>query len=471
MGDWDKVPAGNGRGPDRVKAPRLGRALPSLAWRWIVAVALTAGCAGSGGAQPSTTADPEPTVPTSAATAATGDMQVRVLGLWSGPEFDSFVAVKSVWEQDTGGTVDWQGARDLASELDAQIEAGAPPDVAILPNVGLLHTLAGAGQLVPLTEVMDPERIRQDYATPWIDLGSHEGTLYGIFYKVTDKATVWYSPTAFDAAGYRKPSTWDELLRLADTVVADGGTPFSVVAPTAPGGGGWALTDWVSQIVLAACGAERFDGWVAGTVPWNDECVKQSFERFMTIVHTPGYVLGGGQRIRSTGDAEGSYPLYSDPPDAYLYYLSSFAQAFIATEFPQLVPGSGYDFFPFPTIDPQAERSIIIGADIVVMLRDTPAARSFVTYLAGAPSQQTWIERGGFTSANRNVVAGSYPDPVARAVASDVATADVIRFSAGDSMPPTVQRAWWKAMLDLVDDPSKLDPILDELTRIAQQAR
>ena len=89
--------------------------------------------------------------------------------------------------------------RDLARELDAQLEAGTPPDVAIVPTVGLMHTLASAGRLVPLTSALDGDRLLQDYAPPWIDLGSHDGTLYGIFYKVTDKATVWYNPKAFAA--------------------------------------------------------------------------------------------------------------------------------------------------------------------------------------------------------------------------------------------------------------------------------
>jgi hypothetical protein len=35
-------------------------------------------------------------------------------------------------------------------------------------------------------------------------------------------------------------------------------------------------------------------------------------------------------------------------------------------------------------------------------------------------------------------------------------------------MPASVQRAWWDAMLQLVQDPTKLDSILDSLTSVAQ---
>lgn len=425
-----------------------------------VAWALIAGCTDSATSQPTTTAasrDPQ-------------DMHVRVLGLWSGPELDSFVTVKSTWEQNTGGTVDWNGTRDLPGELDAQTEAGTPPDIAILPNIGLMHELADEGQLVALPSVMDTDQLQKDYAPAWIDLGSHDGELFGIFYKVTNKATVWYNPKAFAAADYVVPSTWDEMIELADAMVADDRTPFSVVAPKVPGGGGWALTDWISQIVLNTCGPDLYDRWVTGQIPWTDACIKQSFDMFDTIVQTQGYVLGGSEGIRGTSDAEGSYPLYSDPPIAYMYYLASFAQAFIASEYPQLAPGADYDFFQFPTINPDNAGSITIGADVVVMLNDTPAARSFMTYLAGAESQQAWIELGGFTSVNRSVAPDAYPDAVARAAADGLASAELIRFSAGDTMPASVQQAWWKGMLELVDDPSTLDSLLDSLTSATDDA-
>ena len=105
------------------------------------------------------------------------------------------------------------------------------------------------------------------------------------------------------------------------------------------------------------------------------------------------------------------------------------------------------------------------------MVSDTPAARSFMTYLASARAQETWIKLGGFTSVNRSVSADAYPDPVARTVAEELAEAKVSRFSAGDMMPASLQRAWWAAMLELVQDPSKVDSILDSLTAAASNAR
>jgi alpha-glucoside transport system substrate-binding protein len=395
---------------------------------------------------------------------------VRVLGLWSGPELDSFVAVKSAWEHETGAVVDWEPSTDLAGALADRAKAGDPPEIAILPNLALMNRLAEAGTLVPLDTTLDMGAIHHDYAPPWIDLGSHAGKLYGIFYKVTSKATVWYDPKAFAAAGYVVPTTWDEMTTLADRIVADGRSPFSIVAAQGPANG-WALTDWISEIVLNACGPDLYDRWVVAEVPWTDPCVRGSFERFVRIVSTKGYVVGGSERIVATGDDVGANPLYTDPPTAYLFPFASFAEAFIAREFPNLKAGADYDVFPFPTIDPDHRGAVTVGTDVPVMVRDTPAARSFMAYLAGARAQEAWIRLGGFTSVNRSVSAGAYPDPVARRVAEELAGASVARFSAGDMMPPALQRAWWDAMVELVKSPEKLDAILERLTAVAADAR
>jgi len=422
----------------------------------LLVTAFAVGCSGSDGSAPAT------------ATASPGlrGAHVHVLGLWSGPELASFEAVTSAWQKETGATVDWEGTRDLPGALAGHMTTGDPPDIAILPNLALMEQLADDGKLIPLDSVLDMKDVTRDYALAWIELGSHEGKLYGIFYKVTNKAAIWYNPKAFATAGYKVPTTWNEMITLADRMVADGHNPFSVVAASGPASG-WALTDWISEIVLNNCGPDLYDQWIAAGIPWNHACIRQSFDLFIRIIATEGYVLGGSQRIIATGDDVGADPLYTEPPAAYLCYLPSFAQAFIAASHPDLEPGADYDVFTFPTIDPEHQGAVTVGADVPVMVSDTPAARSFMTYLASAPAQAAWIKLGGFTSVNRSLSADTYLDPVARSVAEELTQAEASRFSAGDMMPASLQRAWWGAMLDLVKDPSAVDSILDRLTAAA----
>ena len=129
---------------------------------------LTVGCASSATTLPTTA--PTTAAPTAAATAASttaaaqnlNGAHVRVLGLWSGPELESFMTVKAAWEKDTGGIVDWEGTQDLPAVLTARMQAGNPPDIAILPNPGLMQQLAKEGGLVPLNSFMDMNQVNKD---------------------------------------------------------------------------------------------------------------------------------------------------------------------------------------------------------------------------------------------------------------------------------------------------------------------
>ena len=460
--------------PDRRRRPKPIPPRPPTATRitvlLVLVAAFAAGCARSDGSVQTAATSPVTAGPTISGSFGLQGAHVHVLGLWSGPEFESFETVKSAWEKETGAIVDWESTDDLSGSLAAHLQAGDPPDVAILPNLALMNQLADDGKLIPLDSVLDMTEIAKDYAPAWIELGSRQGKLYGMFAKVTNKATVWYNPKAFAAAGYSIPTTWNEMITLADAMVADGHTPFSVVAPSGPARG-WALTDWISEIVLNSCGPDVYDKWIESEIPWNHACIKQSFDMFATIVSTESYVVGGRQRIIATGDDVGADPLYADPPTAYLCYLASFAQAFIAANYPDLEPGTDYDVFSFPAINPEFEGAVTVGADVPVMVSDTPAARSFMTYLASARAQETWIKLGGFTSVNRSVSTDTYVDRVARTVAEELTEAKVSRFSAGDMMPASLQRAWWGAMVDLVQDPSGVDSVLDRLTAVAKSAR
>lgn len=424
-------------------------------------VASAAACTGSTG--------PGPTGPGPSAAPDLDGASVAVLGLWSGPEHDAFATVAGVWEDATGATVDWTGSRDLAGDLAGAVAAGESPDVAVLPNPGLLRDLVADGVLLPLDGLLDPDVVARDYPAAWTDLGTVDGTLYALPVKATDRSTVWYSPAAFEAAGWAVPATWDDFAAWADAAAAQGRTPLSVVAPRGPGSG-WALTDWIASLVLGSCGPDHYDAWVAAGVPWTDACVRRSFDRFLTLVTAPGRVVGGTRGILTTGDAEGVLPVLADPPEAYAYPMASFAQAFITDAHPELTPGTGYDWFPFPPVDPALAGVTTVGADQVVALRDTPASRSLLAYLTGADAQARWAGLGGYASVNRGVPASAYPDAVARSVVEHLTGAEVVRFGAGDAMPAPVQAAWSAAMLALVQDPGALDGVLASLTDVAAAA-
>jgi alpha-glucoside transport system substrate-binding protein len=397
---------------------------------------------------------------------------VEVLGTWGGEELASFQAMVAPWEQDTGGQLSFTGTRDLTAILTTRLQAGNPPDVAILPNPGLMTELANDGSLIPLNNVLNMTEFNQDYAQGWVDLGTVNSSLYAVFMKASDKGTVWYDPKVFAANNWTIPDTWDEMIALSDQIVAEGKVPAAPwsIAVESGAASGWPATDWMGQILLRKYGGDVYDQLVNHSIAWTDSRVKDVWEMFGTVALTPGYVPGGATAILATNFQDGTYLPFQTPPQAAMDYLGDFTAGFISTQFPDLVPEEDYAFFPFPTINEQYSGGVTGGADLVVAFKDNATVRSFIQYLSTADAQTIWVKRGGFTSVNNQVSLADYPDALTRAAAQQLTGATLFRFGAGDAMPSAVQTAWWAGVLSYLQDPSQLDSILANIESEAQTA-
>jgi len=391
---------------------------------------------------------------------------VTVLGVWAGDELDAFREVVYPFTEDTGIGMAFEGTRDLAAVLTTRTEAGNPPDLAILPNPGQLMELAAAGHLVDISTFMDMAQLQSDYAQVWLDLASYDGTFYGIFYKAADKSLVWYNPGAFDAAGYEVPTTWGELIALSDQIVADGGVPWCAGFESAAASG-WPATDWIEDIMLRTAGPDVYDQWVNHEIPWTDPAIKTAWETFGEIVANEDYLYGGTTGALTINFGDSPAPLFDDPPGCYMHRQASFITGF----FPEGVEaGVDYAFFAFPEIDPAYGVPALGGADVIVMLNDTPEARLFMQYLATAEAQEIWAGIGGFLSPNKGVDLDAYPDDITREIAEALVGAEVFRFDASDLMPAAVGAgSFWTGTLDYVGG-EDLDSVLETIEASAVDA-
>lgn len=391
---------------------------------------------------------------------------VTVLGVWGGDELTNFQEAVFPFTDETGIGMAFEGTRDLAAVLTTRVEAGNPPDLAILPNPGQMYELAEDGNLVDISKFMDMDKLNTNYAKAWLDLASYDGTLYGIFYKVANKSLIWYNPTAFADGGYDIPTTWDELIALSDKIVSDGKTPWAIGFESGAASG-WPATDWIEDIMLRTAGPDVYDKWVSHEIPWTDPAVKTAWETFGEIVGKEDYQYGGttGTLTTNFGDAPAS--LFTDPPEAYMHRQASFVTGF----FPEGVEAvTDYDFFPFPPIDPAYGTPVLGGADLIVMFNDTPEARELMKYLASAQPQEIWASAGGFISPSKEVNLDSYPDELTKKMADMVVKAEVFRFDASDLMPAAVGAgSFWSGTLNYVGG-EDLDTVLGEIEASAVEA-
>lgn len=394
---------------------------------------------------------------------------VSVLATWGGEEQASFLAMVRPFEERSGAQVRYEGTRDLNAVLTTRVQGNNPPDVAGLPGPGQMAQFARQNRLIDLSTILEMNRMRGEYVQTWLDLGTVDGKLVGIFIKSALKGPIWYSPPNFQRNSYQVPTSWDQLMQLSQTIAGTGTTPWSIGLEAAAASG-WPGTDWIENILLRQAGPDVYDRWHQGQVKWTSPEVKRAWETWGAIVNDAKMAYGGRQYVLSTNFGDAANPLFTSPPRAYLHHQGSFITDFIVKANPNLRPVQDFNFFMFPDIDPRFGSSAVIAGDLFGMFRDTPQSRALMQWLVSPEAQAIWVRRGGALSANRGVSRDAYPDEISKRLADSLQQARTVRFDGSDLMPEQMNNAFWRGILDYVSNPGQLDSILTRLDGIQANA-
>ncbi|HEX7521991.1 MAG TPA: ABC transporter substrate-binding protein [Acidimicrobiia bacterium] len=354
--------------------------------------------------------------------------RLRVLAVWTGAEARRFAAVIRAFEAHTGVVIDYVSTGNrIADELAARRAAHDLPDVAFVPQPGLLRQYARAGLLVPLGAGTVNE-VTRSYPPVWRELGSVDGRLYGVWFKAANKSLIWYDVGAFERAGVIPPSSLEGLVAVARKLATTRVPVFSLGARD-----GWTLTDWFENVYLALAGPGRYDELAAHHMAWTDPSVKRAL-RLLSRLWSPSNVAGGAGRALTTTFEQSVRNAFSSPPDAAMVMEGDFvAGAITGTTKARL--GIDADVFPFPQAR-VGDRFVVGGGDAAVVMRRSAAADAFVRYLATPQAAVVWARYGGFISANVNVDLSAYPDAVTRGIARALIEAgDGFRFDLSDLQP------------------------------------
>jgi len=387
---------------------------------------------------------------------------VSVLGIWGAGELDSFNAMVAPWQQQTGGTVEFTGSRNITSDLTLRVQGGNPPDIAIPAEIGLFKQFASQGKLAKLSDCPGLEQaVKSDYSSSFQDFGSVNGVLYGFPMKVDAKANIWYNPKTFSDKGFKTlntSNTFDDLITLSNTIMAAGLPPWSMGMQAGPGADGFPGADWIDQLILTDYGASVYDGFIDGSIPFTDPRMAAAWQQFGQIALTPGYVMqGGAAAINATNFQDATFPPFASPPTAAMVFEGSFASGFITGQFPNAVPGTDFNFFPWPG---GGNGGVTGGANIVYAFDSSPSTCSLMSWLESAAAQTIWVERGGFHSVNNKVNLSAYPNSVEKAVAQQLQSASPFRFSLDDAIGGALETTWFAGVGQYLATPGQLDSIL-----------
>ncbi len=395
---------------------------------------------------------------------------VHFLGVWSGSEQDSFMAVLKPFEDQTGVTVEYEASRDQDAILTTRVTAGNPPEVASAPSPALLTKFAQQGKVVALNSILDMSKLNSEYAKSWIDLGSINGKLYEVYAWGALKGLVFYDPKVFQQKGYTVPKTWDEMTTLQSKMKSDGTTPWCIGLESGAASG-WPGSDWVKEIVLSQAGPSVYDSWWQGKTKWTSSDIKSAWTTWGNVLGSgDSNVYGGKNFMVSTNFGDGGNGMFDSPPKCFMHNQGSFITDFFVKAKPSLKPAEDFNFFPLPDVNSKYAGAHVVSGDTMSIFKDTPQSRALIQYLTTAQAQDIWVKRGGKTAINNKVDLNDYPDALQKNIAQTILSAKIAKYDAGDLMPADMKNAYWSAVLQFVQDQSKLDSILSSLDKVQSTA-
>lgn len=374
------------------------------------------------------------------------------------------------FEECTGADIIYEGSREFEAQLLVRIQAGNAPDIAYIPQPGLLQTIVRDYPDTIVPAPADTEaNVDEFFAPSWKDYGTVDGTFYAAPLGANMKSFVWYSPSMFADAGYEIPQTWDEMLALSDQIVAD--NPDGAVKPWCAGiesgdATGWPATDWIEDIVLRSAGADVYDQWVSHDIPFNDPAILEAFDYADAILRNPAYVNGGIGDVASVATTpwgDGGDPILTG--QCYLHRAANFYSNQLPDGTTVAEDGDIFVFY-LPPMD-ESNKPVLGGGEFVAAFDDRPEVAAFQTFL----SSDTWanekalVTDGGWVSANSGLDLDNLStdmDKLASGVLGDPET--VIRFDASDLMPGEVGAGtFWSEMVNWFASGKSSQDVVDDI--------
>ncbi|MFY1596060.1 ABC transporter substrate-binding protein [Micromonospora sp. WMMD737] len=383
-----------------------------------------------------------------------GDLDGKKVKIYSSIreiEADRLAESWKQFEDCTGMKIDHEGSGEFEAQLNVLVDGGNAPDLAFIPQPGLLKRFVDSGKLKPVG-AETKKMAEENYPADWLKYSTVNGQFYGAPLGSNVKSFVWYSPKTFKEKGWTVPTSWDELIKLSDQIAATGTKPWCAGIESGEATG-WPATDWIEDLMLRTQTPEVYDQWVNHGIPFNDPKVAEALDKAGTILKNEKYVnggFGGVKSIATTSFQEAGVPITTGK--CALHRQASF----YANNWPEgtKVAEDGDVFaFYFPAIDPSKGKPVLGGGEFVAAFNDRPEVQAVQTYLASGEYTNSRAKIGDWVSANNKLDLANVPNPVDKLSVQILQDkSSVFRFDGSDLMPAAVgSGTLWKAMVQWIN--------------------
>jgi len=386
--------------------------------------------------------------------------------IWSSvdqPVQDGLLKALEAKVADDGITIKWQKVENINQLIMTKIQAGDTPDIAFIPQPGVVKDMVNLEAIKPLDDVVDMDALQSSMVPGTLEAGTVDDQLYGLLVSANVKGLVFYPKKAWDEAGYpTEVASIDDLNSLTDQIKSDGNTPWcmGIESDTATG---WPATDWFETLVAKYGGVDTYNSWVTHDTPFDSDVVRQAATEFEELMFTDGNVLGGRSAIASTNFGTAGNPMFDSPPSCWMYNQGSFITGF----FPDDVKSdldANVGVFGFPPAEAGGDNPVVGGGDMATMFNDSDNVKKVMGYLAETDIGNDAAPISSFISPHKDFDVSLYPNELTKSIAQVAYASTALLFDGSDQMPGEVGAgSFWKEMTAWISDQQDIDTTLKNI--------
>jgi len=329
-----------------------------------------------------------------------------------------------------------------------------PPDVITWFAGNRAMFFVDKGLILDITDVWEEAGLFEKFPKAFQSISFKDGKAYFLPDTYYGWA-VYYRKSIFEKYNLSEPKTWDEFLKVCETLKENGITPITIGTKYR-----WTAAGWFDYMNMRINGPEFHMGLMFGKEKYTDPRLLKVFEVWREPLDK-GYFTENAASYSWQEAVQ-----FMVKGESAMYLMGQF----ILDSVPDEIEGD-MDFFQFPVIDP----SVPIGEDaptdgymIPAKAKNVEDAKKFLKFLALPEAQRIVVEKLGRIVTNVEVPLDLYPPLTQKGIKMMQGVDAVAQFYDRDTTPEMADKGmdgfmeWWYK-------PDNIEQILERLEKDRQR--
>ncbi len=362
--------------------------------------------------------------------------------------FQTVVDAFKVANPDINVTVNTIAHEQYKTQLASWLTSNSAPDVVTWFAGYRMQAFAEKKLLEPIDGIFPGGDILKEFPAAFKVASSYKGKVYFMPQSWYWWA-VYYNKDVFAKYKLTTPKTWDEFMKVCETLKKNGVAPIAVGAKDT-----WTTGGWFDLLDSAVNGGDFHAQLTGGKIAYTDARVKKSLG-LIADMSKKGYFI---ENATSLSWQESVKPLAEGT--AAMYLMGQFIMDTVPAE-----TKPSMDFFQFPIYGGNKKYTVDTPTDgfmIPAKAKNKDAAKKFMAFLATKEQQEAFCKPLGRLAANTKVAAPN--DEAKRGLAMVQGASFAAQFYDRDA-PEEMAAKGLNAILDIMATPDKLNDILSALDK------